>query len=466
MDTRRILSSTALYGLADVAVMAVGGFLLLPLYTRTLTQAEFGHFVAIRANIDIFTYLLHLGLPSAVARIYFDHRKLDQQREFLSSIVCFFLVALLVFVAVLGLWGSDLWHLLSPGTPAQPYLPFSVTIAALGFLSAISVMWLRVEQKAVPVVGLQVGASVVLAVTAGVTLVGFDMHLPGVLLALLLSTVVPALALPFLFGSGFRLAIRKSHITEALRYAGPVLVGYIAYFVLNRISTVLLQRHVSAEELAVFGLAQQLSMIVGIACTSFGAALQPAVFSADAAHVNDMLRKAGRILTLMMTTVTCLLMLFANELTALVAPKNYHTSEGLLMVLIIANFTGAFTLMSDTALMYHRRPKTSMAVSIFGALVAAGLGLWLIPLYHAQGAGASIAGAFVARMLLSHWMARRITGQAHFGAMSIAMATVCAMALAASALQAAPLAFGAALGTKIAFGLLILSATYLAFRKS
>ena len=69
MDTRRLLSSTALYGIADIAVMAVGGFLLLPLYTRTLTQTEFGTYVAVRTNIDILTYLLHFGLVSAVARV-------------------------------------------------------------------------------------------------------------------------------------------------------------------------------------------------------------------------------------------------------------------------------------------------------------------------------------------------------------------------------------------------------------
>lgn len=466
MDTRRLLSSAALYGLADVAVMAVGGFLLLPLYTRSLSQSEFGHFVAVRTNIDILTYLLHFGLPSAVARLYFDHRKLDQQKEFLSSIVCFFFVLAAALSVVFGIWGEALWKLLSPTTPSQPYLPFSVAIAAMGFLSAVSIMWLRVEHKALPVVALQVSASVVLAALASVNLVTFEMGLPGILLALLVSAIIPALALPVLFGTGFRFAIRRKHIAEALHYAAPVLVGYVAYFFLNRISTLLLQRHVSAAELAVFGLAQQLAMIVGIASTSFGMALQPAVFASDATMVNQTLRRACRMLTLLMVSVTTVLILFASELVRVVAPENYRSSLGLLLTLIVANFTTSFTLLSDSALMYHRRPKTSVGVSIAGALAATALGTWLIPLYHGAGAAASLAGAFAFRMLLSQWMARRATGQSQFGTILASMTTAVALAFVATAVEASHLGFAAALSVKLTTTAIVFSALYLLYRKA
>ena len=114
METRRLLSSTVLYGLADVAVLAVGGFLLLPLYTRQLSQEEFGIFVVIRTNIDILTYLLYFGLPSAVTRLYFDHKRSQRQHEYLSSVVTFYLLMLAAFATVFWFQGATLWHALSP----------------------------------------------------------------------------------------------------------------------------------------------------------------------------------------------------------------------------------------------------------------------------------------------------------------------------------------------------------------
>lgn len=466
MDTRRLLSSTALYGIADIAVMAVGGFLLLPLYTRTLTQSEFGMYVAVRANIDILTYLLHFGLVSAVARVYFDHKRLNQQHEYLSSIITFFLLVLLAFGTVLWIWGAPLWTLLSPTTPVHPYLEYSVAIAAVGFLAAIASLWLRMEGRAAAVVTLQLGASVVLAAVATVNLVVVDRGLPGVLFALLASSAFSAAILPWLFGRHFRLTIRWTYVTESLRYAIPIFVGYIAYFVLNRLSTLILQRHVAADQLAIFGLAQQLALIVSIAGTSFGMALQPAVFAADFSQATNIIRRSGSILLLLMFSITSALILFAEELFALVAPKSYGGGYPILLMLLVANFTNAFTLMSDTALLYHRRPKTSVAVSILSAIAATVFGLWLIPPYRLNGAAMSIVGAFVVRMLLSHWMAYRVTGYAALASMIGAMSAICLIASIAGWIQLQAPQTIAAVSAKVLIGALILSTTYLLHRKA
>src|SRR5579859_4452397 len=113
-DARRLISATALYGFADLIVIAVGGFLLLPLYTRTLSKADFGAYVVVRTNTEIFTYVLALGLPSAVARLYFDYRRSHQHIAYLNSVLGFFLLGLGAFVLVMLLWGDRIWQTLSP----------------------------------------------------------------------------------------------------------------------------------------------------------------------------------------------------------------------------------------------------------------------------------------------------------------------------------------------------------------
>lgn len=466
MDTRRLLSSSALYGLADVAVVAVGGFLLLPLYTRALSQAEFGHYVAVRANIDILTYALHLGIPSAVARLYFDRRKVGEQHAYVSSVLWMFLATLALLCAVSLLWGGPLWRLLSPAVPVQPALPFALAISAASFLAALSVVWLRSEGKVLAVVGLQLGASAVMAAVATAALLAGHMRLEGILLALLVSALVPAAALPVLLGRRFRWRPRRADLVLTLKFALPVLVGYLAYFVLNRFSTLLLQRHVSSEELGVFGLAQQLSMIVAMACTSFGSALQPMIFGSDAAHVNEALAKVGRLLLLMMTAVFAALLLFAHELIALVAPHGYGHGLGALAVLAVGNFTLAATLVSETALLYHHMIKTSVTISIASAAVAAGLGLWLVPTHHVTGGALALAGGYFVRMLMSQWAAWRLTGMSRWRPALGGMAAAAGIGCAALQIQALPLAAPALLGVKAAALALVGVALLIFHRKS
>lgn len=461
MDNRKLLSTTVLFGIADVIVMAVGGFLLLPLYTRTLSQAEFGTYVIVRTNTEIFSYLLCFGLPSAVARVYFDYKKAGQEVAYLNSVLMFFGLNLMLCGVLLALWGPDLWSLLSPATPADPYLAYSVAIAAVGFVSTLGSLWLRLDGRAKAFAALQVAASVVLAIAAVLNLVVFKLGLPGLLLALLASSACVGLVLPWRLGRGLRLRLQWAHIHDSLRYAGPILVGYIAYFLLNRISTLVLQRHVDVDQIAMFGLAQQLAMMVTIAATAFGKAQQPAVFAAEPAQAADVLARSGSLLRALMLGVTGVLILGASDLFKLMAPRSYGDGLEILLILLVANFAYSFSQVSDTALLYHRRPKTSVLVSICGAALSTVLSLWLVPTYHLTGAAMAIAGTFMAMTLFSHWLARQVTGQSYLVPMLWALACAGALALFAAWLARQGLSLLVASGLKLLVGAAVLAVVFL-----
>ena len=446
-----------LYGLADIIVMAVGGFLLLPLYTRTLSQPEFGTYVIVRTNTEIFSYLLYLGLPSAVARVYFDYKKTGQQQEYLASVVMFFGLNLLLLGALLSVWGPDLWRLLSPTTDVQPYLAFSVAIAAVGFFSSLGSLCLRLEGRARAFASLQVATALVLAACAVLNLVVFRLGLPGLLWALLISAAFSGLVLPWQLGRVFRPRIHWAHISNSMRYAGPIVVGYLAYFLLNRASTLVLQRHVALEQIAIFGLAQQLAMMVTVAAAAFGKAQQPAVFSAEPGDAAALLQRSGALLRRLMLGITAVLVLGAPELFALVAPKGYGSGITILLILLVANFAYSFSQVSDTALLYHRRPKTSVAVSMAGAVLSAALSLWLVPTYHLLGAAVAIACTFMAMTLLSHELARRLTGQSYLAPMLFALTTVSLLACLAAWLAQQGWPAPWAIGLKVVVGATLLA---------
>lgn len=459
MDTRKLLSTTVLYGLADVIVMAVGGFLLLPLYTRTLSQSEFGTYVVVRTNTEIFSYLLYLGLPSAVARVYFDYKKTGQQQEYLASVVVFFGLNLVLLCALLSVWGPGLWRLLSPTTDVQPYLVFSVAIAAVGFFSSLGTLCLRLVGRARAFASLQVATSLVLAACAVLNLAVLSLGLSGLLWALLISSAFAGLVLPWQLGRSFRPRIRWVHIADSMRYAGPIVVGYFAYFLLNRASTLVLQRHVALDQIAIFGLAQQLAMMVTVAAVAFGKAQQPVVFAAEPGDAAVLLLRAGALLRRLMLGITAVLVLGAPELFALVAPEGYASGTKVLLILLVANFGHSFSQVSDTALLYHRRAKTSVAVSITGAVLSATLSLWLVPTYDLLGAAIAIACAFIAMTVLSHELARRQTGHSYLVPMLGAITTVGLIAglTAWLAQQSWPAPWIIAL--KVAVGATVLAAT-------
>lgn len=457
-NIHQILTASVFYGVADILVLAVGGFLLLPLYTRQLTQTEFGAFVIVKTNIEILSCFLHFGLVSAVARVYHDYRKTGQQFEYLNSVVGLFGVILLTIAGAVTLWGDRVWALLSPSVPALPYIWYCVAISAVTFAASLGTTWLRVEGRVRAFALLQVAAAMLLVVTAFVNLKLLGMGLQGLLLALLASSLLSALVLPLLFGTRFRPVVRWTHLRKSLHYALPIVAGLLAYLVLNRASTLILQRHVSVERMAVFGLAQQLAAMVTIAGTAFGKAMQPAIFSAERDRALSLMRSTGRLLVNGMLGVTCITLLFASDVLTLVAPASYKDSHELLLVLIVASFVYSLNLISDTTLLYFGRPGRSAAVSVSAALVSAALSLWLVPYYGLHGAAIAILAAFSAGCLLSHALAYRLTGHSHLFSIACALGAAVGVAGLAAWIDRLAMPLPILFGIKIAVGGTIVAA--------
>ena len=458
VDNRSLFVRTVIYGAADVLVLLVGGFLLLPIYTRTLSQADFGSYVVVKANIEIISCLMHFGLVSAVSRLYFDHSKDGRQVEYLSSVVTLFLVNLGLCVAVVLLFGDKLWSMLSPGVPTNPLLWFSLAIAAASFFSMLGLTWLRLEGRAVAVAAVQVTAALVLGLASFGALVWLDLGLPGLLTAFLASTLLSALVVPWRFGRKFRLRWQPQHVRESLQYAAPIVVGLASYFVLNRVGTLILQHYVPLEEIAVYGLAQQLAQLVVIAGAAFGKAMQPAIFSATVEAVPAILGRGARMLYSLQAVVACAVCLFAADIVALVAPRNYNTSYDILLILLVAAFVYTLNLVSDTVFLSRRKPKTSASISLFGAFLCAALGALLIPRYGVLGAAFGTLIAFIAMTLTGHEIARRLTGYSYMPIMLGALGCVVGTALLSHWLHELTISWFSAFGVKLAVATALIGA--------
>lgn len=428
METRKLLSNAVVYGFADAVVLLVGGFLLLPLYTRVLSQDEYGIYVIVRANVEIFTYVLYFGMPSAVARVYFIYKNKNEHYAYLSSVLMFFLLTSLFTLSILSFEGNRVWSWLSPTTPAEPYLYYTIAIAGVSFFSAIGTMWLRLEGRAFAFASVQISTALLLAIIVCGGLLIFHLGLRAVLLGLFISSACASIVLPILFKNKFRPLINWSHIRLSLKYALPILVGYIAFFVINRISTLILQRYVPLAEMAVYGLGQQLAMISTIASTAFGMAMQPALFAAAPDKISDILRRSSDILLALVMALSAALIMYSAEIFALIAPKGYSGGVEVMSIMLMSNFINSFNLISNSALLYFHRPNTAAGISIAGAAVATALGAWLIPRHHLPGAAFASLFAVVALTVLGRILARRASGFSGFGSMIGGTATMIAIA--------------------------------------
>ena len=414
MDTKKLMSNTILYGLGDVIVIAVSGFFMIPFLTRVLPQTDYGIYVVTRANSDIFIYILHFGLISAVSRLFFEYRKKGEHYQYLSSVVLHFL-CIATFCGLLAiLWGRSFWWILSPTVPFSPYFWFCIAVSFLNFFAYLSAIWFRVEERALSFILVQVGSTVMFLLLVAFLLLYLHKGLFGLLLALVINAGLTGSVLAFQFGSRFSLNLKREYFIASLHYALPIVIGYCAYFLLNRISTIILQRYVSLADMAVFGLGQQLSLVITIAANAFGKSLQPVIFAAQSEDLPDIIDRSGKLYLLLVSCLVCLVLVFAPDLLRIAAPARYQSGIGVFMIMTIGNFIFTAGFIPDSILLYYKKPTTAVLASIIGGILSLVFALLLVPYFKVLGAAISTAMAFTGLLAVRVYTADQLLRNSTF----------------------------------------------------
>jgi O-antigen/teichoic acid export membrane protein len=424
MRLKTLISTSLLYGVADMAVLLVSGFILLPLYTRTLSKADFGIYVVVRANTELLSYLLYLGVPSAMARLYFDHRRTGDHYDYVGTIVIAFTATALVGTALTFLVGDHIWAILAPLTPGWPYLWFCFGTATISFYGLTGLTWLRLDEAIRLVVAIQVATALLLALFAWVALATFDTGLNGLLSVLLFANIPPAVVLLGRLIGRFNRPLPIATIRATLILGMPIFLSYLSNFALNRINLFIMQHWVNIERIAVYGLAVQLASLVTVTSMSFSKAVQPIIFSADTEEIGTILNRATPVYIGVMTLAAASFTLFLDDLMTIIAPESYGAAYDIVLLLTVANLISAFSLISDTTLMYFKKPQISLLVMTAGGIASTLVGLALVPLWQAMGAATALIVAFSLKTLGSQFIANRYVATNTIGLMVTAVAGV------------------------------------------
>lgn len=406
-NIRSLLSKSLLYGIADVLVVLVSGLLLLPLYTRTLSQSEFATLVVVRTITELLCCVIFFGVPSAMARLYFDHRKVNRQNDYIGTLAIVFTLAVLPIAALTYLFGDAAWTLFAPEIGADAYLWFCIGTAVFFVYGLLGITWLRLDENIKAVVVLQVFSALCVALFAWLALSELKLGLNGLLSVLLLANLPATLALFFRLTTRFKSPVSLPSITETIQLGLPILITQLSNFTLSRSNLFILQHWVDIETVAIYGLATQLASLINVACVSFSKAIQPSVFRADPKSLGELLARLTPLHIGAMTFISIAFVFFVEDILAIAAPSKYGRSYEILLLLVIANLISSFCLIPDTALLYFKRTRTALTISAASGAASALIGLLFISFWGAYGAAAALIVSFGIKLVMGQLLAAR-----------------------------------------------------------
>ncbi|MCE5421171.1 MAG: oligosaccharide flippase family protein [Acidithiobacillus sp.] len=383
---RTLVRDTAVYAVGVVLSRLVG-FVMIPVYTRVLTPADYGVVETISRLTDIVGLLVGLGMSEALLRFY-NEAKTEQQRGSLIS----------TSLVLTGLATALATLVLLPVAPAVTRLTFGnaayahlVALALLsmmlGNLGLLPLTLLRAQGRAWEYTALSV-VQLVTALSLNILLV---VHLrwgvAGVVWSGLLNGGAWSLALVcwLVARHGGRFNARWALALAA--YGVPLVPAAIAQFVLHFSDRFFLVRLVPMAEVGVYALAYRVAMLVSVFTGIANTAWWPWVFARHAAGDEVQTIRRGSAAMLALGSVVCSgVMLSAHPCIRLLAGPSFWRSADYVPWLALAYWFFVSTFVLSVPMRLHNRTRLLAGANVTTAAVCLALNAVAIPRFGAWGA--------------------------------------------------------------------------------
>ncbi len=401
-----------IFAIGDIVVSGVTGFVLLPVYTKFLSKAGYATYSIVMTNTTLMTFICHFGITSAFSRLYFEYSRQNKTNDYLSTILIVHTVYSLALVLLFYLFGEPLWHLLSPQTAVFPFLPITLALAFFSFLPALNSLLLRIQEKAYPFVALQFVSVILIVCSTFYSLVYLQGNIETMLSYLVVANSLIWLLSVILISRHFIFTVKFDYILNTLIFAWPILISYLAYFLLNKYGLIFLQRHETLEQISYYTFAQQVSLILIIAGNAFGKVVQPMIYSQESINLTQ-LKKITFYYRTILSFITLILMVSAGPIIELLGSSKYQKSEYIFFIFIAANYVYLFPQIESFILMYYKRPKQIMFTTMGGALLTSILGMFYIPLYGILAGAVALLGGNLLIAIVNIYNAKKLLHKEH-----------------------------------------------------
>ncbi len=389
MRLRGLARETAVYAVGNTALRA-GAFLLIPLYTHTLSIREYGVLATLLLTMQILGILMGLGVRTAFVRFcaeYVDKGKLGQLLGSAYALVVAGGIAVTaVAMSLLRPLFAALLHTPNPGV-----LVLLTCMAALAqTLWMLTASYFRAQNKGVHFVVMNGAVFVLLATTTMGLLLVSHVGLKGVLAAYVLSHGLMWLVVSMAIAKRTRMAVERSTMRRLVRFGFPLIFSMSGDIAIDTSALYAMSLFAGLDQVAVYSLGSKIAQIAVITLVlPFQLAYEPAVYAAlNSPQLRRFIAEALIHLLLVFGLVAMVIVLTFRDLIHVVAPAEYAGAYGIVFALLPGVACMGVHYVGESLLFIPG--KTRLAAGVVSGVTVAGVALnvFLIRAWGMYGASA------------------------------------------------------------------------------
>jgi O-antigen/teichoic acid export membrane protein len=311
--------------------------LLLPIFTRYLTPAEYG-ILSYTTAISTFIYIIgSLSLHSYILRHYFECETEEERKRLFGSIAIFLLVYNLFLLGAELLILPMVFDSLKIRIPFYPYVVIELINTIINVCAILPQSYYRAKQDALrfilltsSVVFLGTCASLYLVVFKGMGLVG---RYYGILGANSLMLVVY-----FYIIQGISLfTFDRRLLKSSLRFSLPLFPAALLYNLNMMSDRFILERYVTVSQMGIYAIGTSIGNGLGLLSNSIYKAVEPDVFMmAQQPDFDKRMLRLKKYLIVAFLGVACILIIFSKEVVMVLVAKEFYKSYEIVSLIAVS----------------------------------------------------------------------------------------------------------------------------------
>ena len=406
---RYLIKDSAIYAVGTLAGQIIG-FVMMPVYTRVLTPADYGVVETVMRIVDVINLFLAMGMVEAFLRHYYLANDEKERYRLISSVFSFNLLIVVLGCIAAFFFAPYLSTIAFGHQRYARYVLFWLFAMLMNNLMELPLALWRAEKKPWRFTGISVGRLSTQLATNIVLVVWLRWGVWGVVMSTFLNSLFWSAALALAVRTRYGVLIDLGWMRSIWRYGLPLVPASVSQFLLHYSDRFFLARYATETELGLYSLAYRFGMLVSLAMRVVLTAWYPWVFSAaqgDPVESIVQIRRAGAVILLALSVIASGVILFMEPvLRVMSAPQFWQASQYIPVLALATWFFAAHIPWSAGARLASQTHGVAKAHVFTAALCLAGYAL-SIPRYTAWGAAWVTLFAFMLLSLSCLWWSER-----------------------------------------------------------
>jgi O-antigen/teichoic acid export membrane protein len=382
--------------------------ILLPLYTRVLSPADYGSLDLLVVFAGIVKLTVALEVTQGVARYFGSEQDPVNKIAYASSALWFSVFAYSVFAAIALLFSDQLAPIVMGREGLKRAYQLGIVfiwISGIFYVVQNQFRWgLRSRRYA--------ELSLIMAVVTGVVSIsltyGLELGLEGLIIGMIVGAAVPTCVALAAYENNFRLVIDRRRLSEMLRFSFPLVFSSIAVWVNWYADRLMINYFLSVDDVGLYGVAYRVASIVGFAMLGFQSALTPLIYvHYQSPDTPDKLARIFRIFVFIALSGVLVLTVWVDRLLLFLTTTEYFSAALLIVILIPGILLSNMHIFMPGAGI-EKKTHLIVIVNVAGGLLNIGLNVLLIPAYGLTGAAISTSGSFLVAFLVHVSVSQRL----------------------------------------------------------